>query len=45
MTRLETELPEIAAGLNLLSKHDFVMLPKIRSPAPGGGGTVCDRPA
>ena len=27
----ETNLPEIAAGINLLSKHDFHMLPEIRS--------------
>ncbi len=45
MTRFETEPAEIVTGLNLLSKHDFVMLPEFRRAAPGVSGPDDARPA
>jgi cytochrome P450 len=32
----ETGPPEFATGINLLSKHEFAMLPEIRTPSSGG---------
>ena len=45
MTRSETGSPEVMTGLNLLSKHDFIMSPEIRASARGGNGQVHDLPA
>ena len=39
MTRAETGPPEIMTGLNLLSKHDFIMSPQIRGSSPTAAET------